>query len=384
MVKSSKRLKSTFERLKSIDDTNVFVDVLNEFCVEVFSGEFKKIITKIDKKYQQKIKPLNKLEKAANKEMDEAYTEIREFVKQHNIIDSWILQCIEEFKDPSKYQAGKTSNKFIAMNMIQIALYQNYKSIGSRFAMKAGTVELTKKLFPKFWKWNFKKIELENTNEVLDGLALNKLRGFLNCYNLISYEAFKKELIEKDDNVKILKECRHSFTVGYLFGQPRSYYDTELNASRPFDIQMFKQYAGRVLNIIEECLDVDHICKKISNDFQFRWKYTFTSAEFIANDKLIKFKKSKQPSELLKVINEIKKNKISFLSAWNKMFEGCNPLKELTYDQERKIGFIIKSINDNFKKNGLPNFLIIIREDSYDIGAPKKSYIMISSSYKRI
>ncbi len=405
MFKFFNKAKSIFERLKTINDAALFAEVLNEFCAMLFYDELKEICTKIEKKYQQNIKPLKKLEKNASKETDDSFMEIKDFVKKYNIKDPWILSNIEEFRNSSKYKTGPTYNKFIAMNMIQIALYSNTEGKKCKYAMKTANIKpevsnddfylKSEKLFPNLWKWHRKKIELELVNEILGGVAFNKLKDFFNCYNFFQFETLKPELIKKGHNIKILNCCRHSLTVGYLLGTPRSYYDTEVWASRLFDIQKFKQYVGRVLNSIENYVAFDYKQKNSNKISEFLVKYKSSTAELmINNDKPIDFKKNEDPAKFLNFINEkmnSKKNKLPLFLIRDHLFSNSDTYffsdKKLEKEEIKKIKGVRRQIHDRVKDNGNPIMFRIIKDESMSENKIEKNhhmYLMFSSQYKLI
>lgn len=305
------RLQSIYKRLIEITDPKVFCEVLNELCLEIFINlKIIKIITKIQKQPSKKIKYLKELEIEANKELDNFYKEIKGLIEKDKINDPWILKQLNIYKNPSKYMTGPTDNKFVAMTMIQIALYDNIKTRQYRLAMKAPekntTISLNKikkyeKFFPKTWNWLMQKSDFYKINEGLNNKAIKKLEDFYNCYN---FNKPPKKLLQK--NIDLFYKSRSTLMTGYIFGKQREYYDSVNEASLHFHPEEFKQYAGRALHAIEENMPVKENNKQIKKQQIIEYK-TGTSELIMENKENIDFKKGEDPDKILSCY--IKNNK---------------------------------------------------------------------------
>ncbi|MBD3273234.1 hypothetical protein GF385_02680, partial [Candidatus Dependentiae bacterium] len=274
-----KRLKSILERLIRIKDPKVFCDVLNEFCLEIFNNpKINKIIKIILKQPAKQIQNLKKLEADANEELDNSYKEVKNLIKKDEINDSWIERNINIYKNPSIHMTGPTYNKFIAMNMIQVALNNNSKTKHYRLATQQSKnisdITEYERLFPRTWEWHQQNITFNKTNEGLNNIAIKRLEDFFNCYN------FNKPPNKlKENNTNLFYKSRSTLMTGYIFGKQREYYNSTNEASLPFYPEEFKQYTGRVLNAIEENIDQVNKNKEKKIKKQLIIKYNTSTSE---------------------------------------------------------------------------------------------------------
>jgi hypothetical protein len=345
--------------------------------------KIKEIIKIILRQTSNPISNFKKLETDANEELDTFYEEIKILIKNDKINDKRILENMDLYKDPSKYNSGPTDNKFIVINFIQIALYNNIKTRSYKLSMKApegvpislDKIALYEKLYPKTWNWLMQRSDFWKTNEGLNYKAIKKIEDFYNCYN------FNKPPNKLNkNNINLFYKSRSTLITGYIFGKQREYYDSINEASLPFSSEEFKQYAGRILNAIEENFPIEENIEHT----KYIWEYSSDTAELIINNKVIKkHMKNKNPYYLFKYIDKQfkakRKKTITLLDVYNKIFRSeHDKLKKLNPNQIKEIRDLINKQNSEIKAKNKPDFFVI-QENQYN----KNSFdLLISSLYQ--
>lgn len=352
------KLQSIHDRLLIVDDEGVFVDILNEFYTELTTNPaFQQVLLVINQKYNDLIFPLHALEADALEEMENIFLEIKEFANHNSLKSAWLLDAFEKFHDPSKYQSVIVWNKFIAINMVMIALYNIPGGRKYKYALKPAKIrsvdtryyEQFKKNYPfsKYWEWHEKKLAFDSMNEVRECKSLKKIEDFFNCSNAIQYGKLRDVVTDKG----YFYQCYQSFSVGGILGIPRSYYDTEFQAPRRFLMDEFKQHAGRVFFLIQNILEP-----------KYKFSFFKTNGKFKYNEKEIIFKQRRASWVVLSLLvtdKGPKKNKtLKSESVRDKILKQCDSV-----GNEPDLYEICRTINKRISKEfGLQEFIIFENE----------------------
>lgn len=304
-------------------------------------------------------------------------SKIRVYLVNNNMQDHRAMQLINAFES-LLMETSKASRQLIAYLEQAISILLNDEAFDHSDFMEAlGEIRQigddryirTEDAFPMFSAWENEQFYFAQDKRKADWFSLNQLTVFFERFDARHYDKTIIKLKKEGINVNQLQEEHRILLNWAYFGiQP---------ASEQFpSIEEYKGHVRNLISSIKQLLPSEQ--SMLKECIKYMYDYCSVTGELkINSDKPIKYNVGDGPAKALQIITNCADKKITRTALFNKLGFENKPVKELGRNEKKQITEIIRGINEPFKRNNRPSFLIDQKN--------KKQYqeldIMISSAY---